>query len=256
MSMFSSLSLLLFSHFPIPPSCLLVLVYTDIVHSHPARAHRSPLPPREGHVRHALRLPAVPRHACQPSAAARCAPCLRPHRRRRTTPTPSHQAPAHPKYDMQQALPFLKTRALPTFAQSLPLAGITNTRHTTRTPCTSPAHALRRRPTIYSKPVLSRTTASAVHCSCPRHRSCFRPVHARAHHLQRQFALTARLPCLYILGVPSITCVRRGHSPPSAQRPFHPTAAPILSSVPPPDTRASGMHHRDNDSTRSWRCMR
>ncbi|KAJ7847581.1 hypothetical protein B0H14DRAFT_3453666 [Mycena olivaceomarginata] len=59
----------------------------------------------------------------------------------------------------------------------------------------------------------------------------------------RRSALTAQLPCLHDLGtVLSTTCVhsvRRGHSPPSALRPSHPTTAPILSAVPPPDTRAS-----------------
>ncbi|KAJ7791082.1 hypothetical protein B0H14DRAFT_201545 [Mycena olivaceomarginata] len=106
--------------------------------------------------------------------------------------------------------------------------------------------------------VLSRSVpppAYAAHAAAvPRHPGHFRPVPARAHHLQRRSVLTARLTaCTYLGTIPNTTCVRRGHSPPSALRPLHPTTAPILSVVPPPDTRAYGMQHEDNGSTRPAR---
>ncbi|KAF8146064.1 hypothetical protein K438DRAFT_1781343 [Mycena galopus ATCC 62051] len=71
-------------------------------------------------------------------------------------------------------------------------------------------------------------------------------------------ALAARLPCLHVLDtVPSTTRVRRGHSPPSAQRPSHLTTAPILSAVLPSDTRLLYAHEGNgNGSTRLRRCMR
>jgi hypothetical protein len=91
-----------------------------------------------------LVLPALPSHTPPPSTVLAA-------RRARLRASPAHHRRLqHPRQPLStahatfiaspRALAILS--AVPIFAQSLPLVRITNTRRTTRTPFTSPAHAL------------------------------------------------------------------------------------------------------------------
>ncbi|KAJ7792811.1 hypothetical protein B0H14DRAFT_161010 [Mycena olivaceomarginata] len=87
-------------------------------------------------------------------------------------------------------------------------------------------------PVLSSSASMPRTYAAHA-AAVPHHPRRFRPVPARAHHLQRRAALTARLPCLqvprYSPSTTYVRSVRRGYPPWPAPRPFHP--------CPPLDTR-------------------
>jgi hypothetical protein len=199
-------------------------------------------------------LSSSPSHAPPPSTvftarhAAACIPNTTPtstapaavvlHRARRVRRLPAR--PAHPQ---RRPNPPLKTR---------PGTHHEHGAHAMHVACPCPATVFSAAPPSAQRQVLSRsastprtTSVRSIRCSCSPSPTPFRRVPARTHYLQRRSALTARLTaCTYLGTIPSTTCVRHGHSPPSLLCPWHPTTVQILSAVLPPNTRASSRQRQ------------
>ncbi|KAJ7819263.1 hypothetical protein B0H14DRAFT_1358541 [Mycena olivaceomarginata] len=186
-------------------------------------------------------LSSSPSHAPPPSTvstarhAAACIPNTTPtstapaaaalHRARRV-----RRLPARPALPQRRPNPPLKTR---------PGTHHEHDVHAMHVACPCPVTVFSAAPPSAQRQVLSRsasmpcTTAYAARAAAVLHHPTpFRRVPARTHHLQRRSTLTARLTAGTDLGtVPSTTCVRHGHSPPSLLRPWHPTTVQILSAI-------------------------